>query len=222
MDCTVSVLKCLLRSARGLAGCFPFQALPRRGQLPTCSPWTSFARASTPLERQHPVDQRVRMEPTGERIPLPTGTSSARPVATVQAPADPHHQSEHRHLLREQTGLRAVPDDGALLSKHASPGDRSSVHESARDVARNIAKTDAYQRSRAQRKKVEILFAHLKRILKFRRLRMRGPNGARDEFDLAAAAQNLRRPAKWFTPMTTTGQASPGLKASASPELTAT
>jgi hypothetical protein len=84
-----------------------------------------------------------------------------------------------------------------------------SVHESARDVARNIAKTDAYQRSRAQRKKVEILFAHLKRILKLRRLRLRGPNGARDEFDLAAAAQNLRRLAKWFTPMTTTGQASP-------------
>ena len=42
----------------------------------------------------------------------------------------------------------------------------------------------------------EILFAHLKRILKLDRLRLRGPNGARDEFHLAATAQNLRKLAK--------------------------
>ena len=47
-----------------------------------------------------------------------------------------------------------------------------------------------------QRKKVEMLFAHLKRILKLDRLRLRGPSGARDEFLLAAIAQNLRRMAK--------------------------
>jgi len=72
-----------------------------------------------------------------------------------------------------------------------------SVHESARDVARNIAKTDAYKQSRKDRKKVEMLFAHLKRILRLDRLRLRGPNGAHDEFLLAAIAQNLRRMAKW-------------------------
>jgi transposase len=71
-----------------------------------------------------------------------------------------------------------------------------SVHESARDVARDIAKTDAYKQSRKDRKKVEMLFAHLKRILNLDRLRLRGPNGARDEFLLAAIAQNLRRMAK--------------------------
>ena len=75
-----------------------------------------------------------------------------------------------------------------------------SIHESARDVAREIAKTDAYQQSRKDRKKVEMLFAHLKRILKLRRLRLRGLSGARDEFLLAAAAQNLRRMAKWLVP----------------------
>ena len=53
-----------------------------------------------------------------------------------------------------------------------------------------------YQTSRCQRKKVEMLFAHLKRILKLDRLRLRGPNGARDEFHLAATAQNLRKLAK--------------------------
>ena len=71
-----------------------------------------------------------------------------------------------------------------------------SIHEGARDLAREIAKTEAYQTSRRQRKKVEMLFAHLKRILKLDRLRLRGPNGARDEFHLAAAAQNLRKLAK--------------------------
>ena len=76
-----------------------------------------------------------------------------------------------------------------------------SVHESARDVARDIAKTDAYQQSRKDRKKVEMLFAHLKRILKLGRLRLRGLSGARDEFLLVAAAQNLRRMAKWLVPM---------------------
>lgn len=71
-----------------------------------------------------------------------------------------------------------------------------SVHESARDVARDVAKTAAYQQSRKDRKKVEMLFAHLKRILRLDRLRLRGPNGAHDEFLLAAIAQNLRRMAK--------------------------
>src|ERR1700736_3498862 len=68
-----------------------------------------------------------------------------------------------------------------------------SIHEGARDMARDIAATDAYVTSRCERKKVEMLFAHLKRILKLDRLRLRGPNGARDEFHLAATAQNLRK-----------------------------
>lgn len=71
-----------------------------------------------------------------------------------------------------------------------------SVQEGARDMARAIATGDAYVVSRRQCKKVETLFAHLKRILKLDRLRLRGPNGARDEFHLAAAAQNLRKMAR--------------------------
>ena len=55
-------------------------------------------------------------------------------------------------------------------------------------MARHIAKTEAYVRSRRERKKVEMLFAHLKRTLRLDRLRLRGPNGARDEFHLAATA----------------------------------
>jgi transposase len=71
-----------------------------------------------------------------------------------------------------------------------------SVHESARDVARAVASTPGYRRTRRQRKRVEMLFAHMKRILKMDRLRLRGISGARDEFLLTATAQNLRRMAK--------------------------
>jgi transposase len=75
-----------------------------------------------------------------------------------------------------------------------------SVHEVSRDVARALVDTDAYRQSRKDRKKVEVLFAHLKRVLKLDRLRLRGRTGARDEFLLAATAQNLRRMAKWLVP----------------------
>ena len=71
-----------------------------------------------------------------------------------------------------------------------------SIHEAARDKARAIAKTEAYAVSRRERKKVEMLFAHLKRILGLGKLRLRGPSGAKDEFLLAATAQNLRKLAK--------------------------
>ncbi|RMA40601.1 transposase [Rhodophyticola porphyridii] len=71
-------------------------------------------------------------------------------------------------------------------------------HEDARDVARAIAKTSQYKLSVKLRKKVEMLFAHLKRILGLGRLRLRGPCGANDEFVLAATAQNLRKLAKLF------------------------
>ncbi len=70
------------------------------------------------------------------------------------------------------------------------------IYEGARDLAREIAATDAYVDMQRRRKKVEMLFAHLKRILKLDRLRLRGPNGAKDEFHLAATAQNLRKLAK--------------------------
>ena len=71
-----------------------------------------------------------------------------------------------------------------------------SIYEGARDMARQIARSWEGRTSRRLRKKIEMLFAHLKRILKLDRLRLRGPNGARDEFILAATAQNLRKMAK--------------------------
>ena len=77
-----------------------------------------------------------------------------------------------------------------------------SIYERARDVARSLVGTDAFERSRRERKRIEMRFAHLKRILRLGRLRLRGPRGAQDEFTLAAIAQNLRRMAKLLAPIT--------------------
>ena len=66
----------------------------------------------------------------------------------------------------------------------------------ARDIVRCLRDTPEYLQSRCERKKIEMLFAHLKRILRLGRLRLRGPCGARDEFTLAAIAQNLGKLAK--------------------------
>ena len=68
-----------------------------------------------------------------------------------------------------------------------------SLYEGARSIARVVATTSRYHQSRRDRKKVEVLFAHMKRILRVDRLRLRGRSGARDEFLLTAIAQNLRR-----------------------------
>jgi len=72
------------------------------------------------------------------------------------------------------------------------------LHEDARDIARALAKTEAYERSRRERKKVEMRFAHMKRIFKLDRLRLRGLSGAKDEVLLIATAQNLRRLVKFL------------------------
>jgi len=70
------------------------------------------------------------------------------------------------------------------------------VNEDVRDQVRALANTEAFQQSRRERKKVEMRFAHMKRIFKLDRLRLRGLSGAKDEVLLTATAQNLRRLAK--------------------------
>lgn len=110
------------------------------------------------------------------------------------------------HVTKEGTIIyRSSQHDcaGCALKQRCCPNTPArkiarSVHEDARDVGRAIAKTPEYAQSKRQSKKVEMLFAHLKRILKLDRLRLRGLSGARDEFLLAATAQNLRRMAKRF------------------------
>jgi len=67
------------------------------------------------------------------------------------------------------------------------------LNEDVRDSVRALGDTDAFQQSRRERKKVEMRFAHMKRILRLDRLRLRGLSGTRDEVLLTATAQKLRR-----------------------------
>jgi transposase len=66
------------------------------------------------------------------------------------------------------------------------------INEDARDLARASMGTPEFDRSRDERKKVEMRFAHLKTHHRFERMRLRGLSGARDEFHLAAIVQNLK------------------------------
>lgn len=66
------------------------------------------------------------------------------------------------------------------------------VNEYARDVARRLMRTKAFLKSRDERKRVEMRFAHLKTHHGFERVRLRGLSGVRDEFHLAAIVQNLK------------------------------
>jgi transposase len=66
------------------------------------------------------------------------------------------------------------------------------VHEAARDQARALMGTPEFDKSRDERKKVEMRFAHLKTHHRFERMRLRGLSGAHDEFHLAAIVQNLK------------------------------
>ncbi len=101
-----------------------------------------------------------------------------------------------------------------MLPQHAGPQDTGDIDEDARDVAMAPADTPAHERSRHRRKKVEMLFAHLKRILRLSRLRLRGPRSVRDSqkrgedlnSELLAPRQQAfcgrsrRREAKWRPP----------------------
>lgn len=79
------------------------------------------------------------------------------------------------------------------------------VNEDARDIARTLTATPEYEKSRDERKKVEMRFAHLKTHHRFDRMRLRGLTGARDEFHLAAIVQNLKTLANhiWRPPLKT-------------------
>ena len=103
-----------------------------------------------------------------------------------------------------------IVDQGRILPYRASKNDCSicalkpqcttaaarkvsrDIDEDVRDQVRALANTEAFQVSRRERKKVEVRFAHMKRIHRLDRLRLRGLSGAKDEVLLTATAQNLQ------------------------------
>ena len=98
--------------------------------------------------------------------------------SSVGVVAEPFTETADLAMTDEMMTLRA------LLEKSSDACPRTpmryvprDLHEDARDVARALAKTEAFEQSRRSRKRVEMLFAHLKRILRLGRLRLRGPRG---------------------------------------------
>jgi hypothetical protein len=67
------------------------------------------------------------------------------------------------------------------------------IHEPARQRARDLVNTPAFAHSQRQRREMEALFAELKNQIGLRRLRLRRIKFVREQFFLAAAAQNIKR-----------------------------
>ena len=132
-----------------------------------------------------PSAQRLRYDPTGDVYHCPGGKRLGT-SGTV-------HEGKTLLYRASKLDCDVCPLKPQCCPKEPSRKIPRDIHEHARDVARSFAGTEGFEQSRHERKKIEMRFAHLKRILKLGRLRLRGPRGAQDEFVLAAIAQNLRR-----------------------------
>src|SRR5579862_4002000 len=132
-------------------------------------------------------EHRLRPEPWQSRR---AGTHSTLQQSLSGRPVQRRHGRSRKYDCR---ACRLKPQ---CCPKEPARYVPRSIYEGPRDMARQIANSWEGRLARRLRKKVEMLFAHLKRILNLGRLRLRGPNGAHDEFLLAATAQNLRKLAK--------------------------
>jgi hypothetical protein len=156
-----------------------------------CSAWTAKAnkRVQFGYGLNYLIDIKCAVIVDVEATPA-RGSAEARAAKTMLERTEatlalkPHRASKRacdRCLLKPRccpkTPSRKVPRD---------------VHEKERDVARALMGTPEYDKSRDERKKVEMRFAHLKTHHRFERMRLRGLSGARDEFHLAAIVQNLK------------------------------
>ena len=103
------------------------------------------------------------------------------------------HQGRTLYYRASKFDCDACPLKPKCCRKAPSRRLPRDIDEDARDLARSLAGTPAFEQSRRDRKKVEMAFGHLKRIFGLDRLRLRGPRGAQDEFLLAATAQNLMK-----------------------------
>lgn len=138
---------------------------------------------------------------SGTRTTTATFAPRGRSSSSSPQPLGPKPRFErqgHRPLPRARRALPACPSNPSCCLNADAHTITREEHENARDVARAVAKTDAYVTLMRLRKKVEALFANLKRILGPGQLSLRGQFGASDESRLAATAQNLSKLAKTF------------------------
>ena len=130
---------------------------------------------------------RLRLRQGAQRLHLPS-----RGRTHALGNIDQGRISSYRASKNDCSICKLKPKCTTAIARKVS----RDIDEDVRDQVRALANTEAFQLSRRERKKVEVRFAHMKRILKLDRLRLRGLSGARDEVLLTATAQNLRRLAK--------------------------
>src|SRR3984885_6880926 len=149
---------------------------------------------------------------------VPVWDKSARPDGTFSRADFVFDQERNIYICPGGSELTSTGniDQGHIVYYRASKSDCSrcslkpkcttavvrkltrDLNEDVRERVRALANTEAFQQSRRERKKVEMRFAHMKRILRLDRLRLRGLSGVRDEVLLTATAQNLRRLVKFL------------------------
>jgi Transposase DDE domain len=157
------------------------------------------------------VDRKITLH-------IPVWDKSARPDGTFSRADFVFEQERNVYTCPGGSELTSTGniDQGHIIYYKASKNDCSicslkakctngvvrkitrDVNEDVRERVRGLANTEAFQQSRRERKKVEMRFAHMKRILRLDRLRLRGLSGTRDEVLLTATAQNLRRLVKFL------------------------
>ena len=126
-------------------------------------------------------DRLIRAEKTSRSTPVATSMLPARQAAAHDRPAS---MMAGRLLYRARTSDCVLPCPlKARCCPKAPERNPRSIYEDARDVARALAGTEAFEQSRHDRKRVEMLFAHLKRILKTGSPSASWPARRQDEFD---------------------------------------
>jgi hypothetical protein len=137
--------------------------------------------------------RRLRLRRRTRPLHAPGGQRVVQFRRTYAIPRSGVTAEGHKTLSRQQIGLRHLQTQSPVLSERPRPQDPAgSARRRPRRGPCALRAPQCVEACRL-RKKVEMLFAHLKRILRLARLRLRGPNGAKDEFLLAATAQNPSR-----------------------------
>jgi len=160
------------------------KALVDRNIIPHVPVWDRSARPDGTFSRSDfvfNVDRNVYICPGGAEL---TSTGNI----------DQGHIVYYRANKRDCSGCSLKPKCTTAAVRKVT----RDVNEDVRDRVRALASTAAFRQSSRERKKVEMRFAHMKRIFKLDRLRLRGLSGAKDEVLLTATVQNLRRLAKFL------------------------
>ena len=145
--------------------------------------------------RRHVLPRRLAFDAERDRYTCPAGKSlsnSDAPTPFPEAASQPRAQD----FIAPANWIATPADSNHSAARTLLPARSRGICTKTPATWPAHAATPQYVEACRRRKKVEMLFAHLKRILRLARLRLRGPNGAKDEFLLAATAQNLRRLAR--------------------------